>query len=60
MPNQIPSVAYFCPLGMILNQQDYTNHGIANDFVTAGIPTSQLVLAYKPLSLRNQTEFAAA
>jgi hypothetical protein len=46
--------------GQILIQQDYTNHGIANDLVAAGIPKENIILAYKPPALRSEVEYAAA
>ena len=46
--------------GLVLIQQDYTNHGIANDLVSAGIPRENIVLAYKPPALRTDVEYAVA
>jgi XisI protein len=39
-------------------QHDGSESGIAEDLVAAGIPKSQIVLAYKPLENRRITEFA--
>lgn len=46
--------------GCVWIQQDFTNHGIANDLVREGIPQESIVLAYKAPVLRAETEFAAA
>lgn len=46
--------------GRVWIQQDFTNHGIANDLVREGIPRECIVLAYKAPSRRAETEFAAA
>jgi hypothetical protein len=45
--------------GSVWIQQDFTNHGIANDLVREGIPRECIVLAYKAPALRVETEFAA-
>lgn len=42
---------------LIWVQQDFTNHGIANDLVRCGIPKEQIVLGYKPASERNEVEY---
>jgi hypothetical protein len=44
--------------GRVWVQHDFTNHGIANDLVAAGIPKERIVLAYKAPSLRYDAEYA--
>ncbi len=39
-------------------QQDGIEDGIANDFLSAGIPKDKIVLAFHPPSIRPHTEFA--
>lgn len=39
-------------------QRDGTEYGIANELVAAGIPKSQIVLAFHPRDVRQYTEFA--
>lgn len=39
-------------------QRDGTEYGIANELVDAGIPKSQIVLAFHPQDVRQYTEFA--
>lgn len=39
-------------------QRDGTEYGIANELVSAGIPKSQIVLAFHPQDVRKYTEFA--
>ncbi|MEM1392430.1 MAG: XisI protein [Cyanobacteria bacterium P01_H01_bin.150] len=39
-------------------QRDGTEYGIANELVAAGIPKSQIVLAFHPQDVRQYTEFA--
>ncbi|MBC7805412.1 MAG: XisI protein [Akkermansiaceae bacterium] len=46
--------------GQIWVQQDYTNHGIANDLAGAGIPKERIVLGYKPISERNEVLYNVA
>ncbi len=46
--------------GCVWIQQDFTNHGIANDLVSAGILQERIVLAYKAPALRAEAEFATA
>ncbi|MFN8486663.1 MAG: XisI protein [Caldilineaceae bacterium] len=46
--------------GKIYIQHDGTEEGIADRLVEAGIPPSQIVLAFKPPELRPYTEFAVA
>ncbi len=45
--------------GKIWIQYDGTEHGIANDLVEAGVPREQIVLGFKPASVRPHTGFAA-
>ena len=46
--------------GKIWIESDGTEEGIANRLVEAGIPPEQIVLAYKPPSMRPHTGFAVA
>ncbi len=46
--------------GKIWVQRDGTEYGIANELVDVGIPKDRIVLGFKSLELRKQTEFAAA
>ena len=46
--------------GKIWVQRDGTEYGIANELVDAGIPKSQIVLAFHPSYKRPHTEFAVA
>jgi XisI protein len=46
--------------GKIWIQRDGTEHGIARDFIAAGVPKEQIVLAFRSPELREQTEFAVA
>lgn len=41
-------------------QRDGTEHGIARDLEAAGIPKSQIVLAFRPAKVREYTEYAVA
>ncbi len=41
-------------------QCDNTEDGIANELVTAGIPKSDIVLAFHPPDVRKYTEFAVS
>jgi XisI protein len=41
-------------------QQDGIEDGIANDFLKAGIPQDEIVLAFHPPSVRPYTEFAVS
>ena len=43
--------------GAVWVQQDFTNHGIANDLVKAGIPHEQIVLGYRPESERGDVVY---
>ena len=46
--------------GKVWIQRDGTEHGIANDFVEAGIPKDQIVLGFREPEVRQYTEFAVA
>jgi hypothetical protein len=39
-------------------ERDGTEHGIAKELVSAGIPKERIVLAFKPLELRRHGEYA--
>jgi hypothetical protein len=39
-------------------QRDGTEHGIALDLVESGVPKESIVLAFRPLELRQYTEYA--
>ncbi len=39
-------------------QQDNTEHGIAKELVSAGIPKGQIVLGFHPEEIRQHTEYA--
>ena len=39
-------------------QQDYTEDGVADDLLQAGIPAEQIVLGFRHPTLRQYTEFA--
>lgn len=41
-------------------QRDGTEEGIANDFMQAGIPKDQIVLAFRSPAMRQYTDFAPA
>ncbi len=41
-------------------QHDHTEEGIADELVQAGIPKSQIVLAFRSLEMRKLTEYAFA
>jgi hypothetical protein len=41
-------------------QTDNTEHGIAPELVQAGIPKSNIVLAFRPAEVRKHTEYAVA
>lgn len=41
-------------------QRDGTEYGIANELVNAGIPKSQIVLAFHPQDVRKYTDFAVS
>ena len=46
--------------GKVWIQRDGTEHGIANDLVSAGIPKQQIVLGFREPEVRPYTEFAVA
>ena len=46
--------------GKIWIQKDNTEDGVALELVEAGIPKSQIVLAFRPPEVRMQTEYAVA
>lgn len=41
--------------GKIRVEEDWTKEGIANELMKAGVPASDIVLAFNPPSLRNET-----
>jgi hypothetical protein len=41
-------------------QTDNTEHGVAPDLVRAGIPANKIVLAFRPVEVREHTEYAVA
>ncbi len=46
--------------GKLWIQTDNTEHGIAPDLVRAGVPKSDIVLAFRPPEVRQHTEYAVA
>jgi len=46
--------------GKVWIQRDGTEDGVANELVSAGIPKSDIVLAFHPADVRPFTEFAVA
>jgi hypothetical protein len=46
--------------GKLWIQTDNTEHGIAPKLVQAGIPKSDIVLAFQPQEVRKHTEYAVA
>lgn len=46
--------------GKLWIQHDGTEDGIAEELAAAGVPKDQIVLAFRPLSLRGASEFAVA
>ena len=47
--------------GKIYVEEDWTKEGIANELMQAGVPASDIVLAFNPPELRSETPaFAAA
>jgi hypothetical protein len=46
--------------GKIWIQRDGTEHGIANELVSAGVPRDQIVLGFRSPEMRKHTEFAVA
>jgi hypothetical protein len=41
-------------------QTDNTEHGVAPELVQAGVPKSQIVLAFRPPEVRKHTDYAVA
>ena len=41
-------------------EEDWTEDGVATDFLLAGVPREDIVLAFHPPELRQYTEFAIA
>jgi hypothetical protein len=41
-------------------EEDWTEDGIANELVRAGVPKQDIVLAFQPPEMRPHTEFAVA
>ena len=46
--------------GKVWIEKDNTESGVAAELVQAGIPKSQIVLAFRPPEVRQLTEFAVA
>ena len=46
--------------GKFYIEEDWTEDGIANELVEAGVPKEDIVLAFQPPSMREYTEFALA
>lgn len=46
--------------GKIWIQEDWTEHGVASDLETAGVPKSDIVLGFQPPRVRPYTEYATA
>lgn len=46
--------------GKLWIQTDNTEHGIAPDLVRAGVPKSDIVLAFRPPEVRQHTDYAVA
>lgn len=46
--------------GKVWIEKDNTEDGIAPELVQAGIPKSQIVLAFRPPEMRQHTEYAVA
>jgi hypothetical protein len=46
--------------GKIWIEKDNTEDGVASELVQAGIPKSQIVLAFRPPDVRQHTEYAVA
>jgi XisI protein len=46
--------------GKIWIEKDNTEDGVATELVQAGIPKSQIVLAFRPPEMRKHTEYAVA
>ena len=41
-------------------QRDGTEHGVAKEFVRAGVPKDHIVLGFRPIEIRRHTEYAVA
>jgi hypothetical protein len=46
--------------GKVWIEKDNTEEGVAPELVAAGIPTSQIVLAFRPPEMRKHTQYAVA
>jgi XisI protein len=46
--------------GKIWIEEDWTEDGIANELIRAGVPKEDIVLAFNPPNLRHLTDFAVA
>jgi hypothetical protein len=46
--------------GKVWIEKDNTEDGVATELVQAGIPKSQIVLAFRPPEVRQHTEYAVA
>ena len=46
--------------GKVWIEKDNTEDGVASELVQAGIPKSQIVLAFRPPEVRRHTEYAVA
>ncbi|HUY37118.1 MAG TPA: XisI protein [Pirellulales bacterium] len=46
--------------GKVWIERDTTEDGVADELVHAGIPKSQIVLAFRPPEVRKQTDYAVA
>lgn len=46
--------------GKIWIEEDWTEEGLANELVRAGVPKEDIVLAFQPPNQRHLTEFAVA
>jgi hypothetical protein len=46
--------------GKLWIQTDNTEHGVAPKLVEAGIPPARIVLAFRPLAIRQYTDYAVA
>ncbi len=46
--------------GKLWIQRDGTEHGVARELVTAGIPKDRIVLGFHPEDMRQYTDYAAA
>ena len=46
--------------GKLWIQADNTEHGVATELVAAGVPKSDIVLAFRPPEVRKHTEYAVA